>query len=74
VGEPANPTLAERAERQGKAAAIVQSVVGDEAMPTGVDYEAPKHVVRAQVEQIVFDLAHEITLLLQERGQQDQVP
>ncbi|HSX22557.1 MAG TPA: hypothetical protein VLE97_07275 [Gaiellaceae bacterium] len=68
MGEPANPTPTERAERQKKAAAIVQSVIDDEEMPTGVDYEGRKRIVQDQVEQIVFDLAHEITLLLKERG------
>lgn len=67
MGDPANPTPAERAERHKKAAAIVQSVIDDEAMPTGVDYDARVGTVREQVEQIVFDLAQEITILLAER-------
>ena len=68
MGEPANPTPSERAERQKLAAAIVESVRDDEKMPLpglkaiavqykGVFFDA------VEVEEFVFHLAHEITLL-----------
>jgi len=72
MGEPANPTPAERAERQEIAAAIVESVRNDEKMPLpglkaitiqykGVFFDA------VEVEEFVFKLAQEITILLEER-------
>jgi hypothetical protein len=72
MGEPANPTPAERDKRRKKAAAIVQSVFDDEEMPTGVDYDARVGTIREQVEQIVFNLAQEIMILLAERETDDQ--
>ena len=73
MGEPVNPTPAERAERQKIAAAIVASVRVNAKMPLpglkaiaiqykGVFFDA------VEVEDFVFHLAREITLLLEERS------
>lgn len=71
MGEPATPTPAERTERQQLAAAIVESVRNDEKMPLpglkaiaiqykGLFFDA------VEVENFVFTLAQEITILVQE--------
>ena len=73
MGEPANPTPAERLERQQIAAAIVESVRVNAKIPLpglkaiafqykGVFFDA------VEVENFVFHLAREITLLLEERA------
>ena len=68
MGEPANPTPAERTERQAKSVAIVESVRNDERMPLEINFEASVRTVRAQVEELVFKLTQEITILLEEQG------
>ena len=72
MGEPANPTPAERAERHKLAAAIVESVVNDESMP--LPFEWPKDVPLdcpdcpvTDAEDLIFALAQEVTILLAER-------
>lgn len=68
MGEPANPTPAERAERQKIAAAIVESVRNDERMPlpglTAITYSKGLAFDAVDVENFVFQLAQEITLLV----------
>ena len=72
MGEPASPTPAERAERQANARAIVESVRADEKMPLpGLKAIAIQHKGLyfdcVDVEEFVFKLAQEITILLDER-------
>ena len=73
MAEPANPTLAERSERQQIAAAIVASVRDNTPMPLpglkaiaiqykGIFFDA------VEVEEFVVKLAQEITILLKEQG------
>ena len=77
MGQPAEPTPAERAERQKIAAAIVESVRNDAKMPLpglkaiaiqykGLFFDAE------EVEQFVFHLAHEITLLIEDRTAKEE--
>ena len=72
MGDPANPTPAERHERHELAAAIVESVVNDERMPlpfewpTKVPLDCPDCPV-TDAEELIFALAQEITILLTER-------
>jgi hypothetical protein len=72
MGEPAEPTEAERKERWQLAAAIVESVRNDEEMPIGIEWpkkvplDCPDCPVSA-IEELIFDLAQEITILLAER-------
>lgn len=72
MGEPPSPTPDDRAERQKIAAAIVESVRNDEKMPLpgltaiaiqykGLFFDCVK------VEEFVFKLAQEITILLEAR-------
>lgn len=73
MGEPAEPTPDERDERQKRAAAIVESVAADEKMPlpglTTVSIGGKGRFFPAEeVEEFVFHLAHEITILLRDRG------
>ena len=67
MGEPAEPTEAEREKRRQLAAAIVEAVRCDEDLPLPVDFDARVGTVREQVEQLAFDLAQEITILVAER-------
>ena len=72
MGEPANPTPTERAERQKLAAAIVESVRKDKKMPLpglraiAIQYKG-LFFDCVEVENFVFHLAHEITLLIEEQ-------
>ena len=72
MGEPANPTPAERADRQASARAIVESVRADEKMPLpglkaiAFQYKG-LYFDCVEVEEFVFKLAQEITILLDER-------
>ena len=73
MGEPAEPTPDERAERHQVAAAIVESVIADEKMPLPglVPIVIPNQGLffkATDVENFVFHQAHEITLLLNERN------
>jgi hypothetical protein len=80
MGEPANPTPTERAERQKIAAAIVESVRNDEKMPlpglkvivytaTSIDHSARGIAFDClAVEEFVLKLAQEITILLDEKA------
>jgi hypothetical protein len=80
MGEPANPTPVERSERQKIAAAIVESVRNDERMPlpglkaltytsTSLDRAARGIAFDCvDVEEFVFKLAQEITILLDEKA------
>jgi hypothetical protein len=71
MGEPAEPTKAERERNQQLAAAIVESVRNDEEMPIGIEW--PKNPLDcadcpvSAVEELVFQLAQEITILVAER-------
>lgn len=72
MGEPAEPTAAERADRHKLATAIVESVRNDERMPLPFDW--PKSVPLdcpdcpvSDAEELIFALAQEITILLAER-------
>ena len=72
MGEVAQPPQSEREERQKLAATIVESVEADEKMPlpglTAITLERKGLFFAAEdVENFVFHLAHEITLLLAER-------
>ena len=73
MGEPANPTPAERAERQKIAAAIVESVRNDAKMPLpglkaiAIQYKG-LFFDCVDVEEFVFKLAQEITILLDEKA------
>jgi hypothetical protein len=73
MGEPANPTPTERAERQKIAAAIVESVRNDEKMPLpglkaiAIQYKG-LFFDCVDVEEFVFKLAQEITILLDEKA------
>lgn len=67
MGEPATPTPAERDERRNLAAAIVASVLNDEAMPHGlrvIKTIGGDILERVDVEQLLFHLAQEIDLLI----------
>lgn len=73
MGEPAEPTREERDERQKLAAAIVESVAADEKMPLpGIPTVSiggkGRFFPADEVENLMFHLAHEITLLLRDRG------
>lgn len=71
MGEPATPTPAERHARHQLAADIVGSVVDDEPMP--LPFEWPKTPTdcpdcpETDVENLIFEFAQEITLLVSER-------
>jgi hypothetical protein len=71
MGEPAEPTQKEREERHQFAAAIVESVAADEKMPlplTTVSIAGKGRFFPAdEVENLMFHLAHEVTILLAER-------
>jgi len=74
MGEPANPTPKERAERHKTAEAIVESVIADEEMPLPglIPVSIPNRGVffkASDVEDFIFHLAHEITILRKERGE-----
>ena len=77
MGEIAQPSPAERAERQKIAAAIVESVRADEKMPLpglkaiAIQYKG-LYFDCVDVEEFVFKLAQEIILLLDERSGQDR--
>lgn len=72
MGEPAEPTAAERSDRQKLAIAIVESVRNDEKMPlpglkaVAIQYKG-LFFDAIEVENFVFGLAQEITILLTER-------
>lgn len=80
MGEPPSPTPAQRSERQQLAAAIVESVRTNAKMPLpglnvaiaiqskGIFFDV------IEVEDFVFHLAHEITLLLEERTTKEEAP
>lgn len=71
MGEPANPTPVERSERQKIAAAIVESVRNDAKMPLpglkaiAIQYKG-LFFDCVDVEEFVFKLAQELTILLEE--------
>lgn len=66
MGEPATPPPAERAATRQLATAIVEAVVDEEELPIGIDFDLRVADVRAQVEELVFRLAQEVTLLAEE--------
>jgi hypothetical protein len=71
MGDPAIPPEADRKATRELAAAIVQSVVDDEAMPLGLTaYSVGSAQVfdKDAVETLVFQLAQEITMLVKERA------
>lgn len=70
MGEPAQPSEADRAATRARAARIVQSVVEDEPMPHGLTWYAMSHQPgatryfdRDAVEDLAFRLAQEIERL-----------
>jgi len=72
MGEPAEPTQEERDERHKFSAAIVESVAADEKMPlplTTISIGGNGRFFPAEeVENLMFHLAQEITILLKERS------
>lgn len=71
MGEVAQPSAADRVKQQKIAAAIVESVRNDEKMPLplkaiGIQYKGLFYDV-VEVEDFIFFLAQEITILMTER-------
>lgn len=73
MGEPATPTPADRAETRDISYAIVESVRNDVVMPLPADVDSVCRSLGMSdermfaVENFIFRLAQEITLLVEER-------
>jgi hypothetical protein len=68
MGEPATPTEAERLATRALAASIVEAVRNDEEWPTHHHLRTSIDGLRAYFEEVVFALAQEVTLLLEEKS------